>query len=65
MRPRCDVEVEEKWVEEDAATVNAYVYRVQNEHFRQWRTRFGRGGDFMVLSDVLRVPLSKPIMIAL
>ncbi len=62
---RWDVEIEEKWVEEDAAAVRAYKYQVQNADFRRWRTRFQRGGDFMVLSDVLRIPLGNPITIAL
>lgn len=62
---RGNVEIEEKWAEEDAATVNAHKYDVQNADFRRWRTRFQRGGDFMVLSDVLRTPLNNPITIAL
>lgn len=58
---RWDVQLDDKWVEEDAATVQAYRYEVQNDDFRTWRSRNGRGGDFMVLSDVHRVTLATPL----
>jgi hypothetical protein len=34
--------------------------RVSNDHFRAWRAANKRGGDFLVFSDVKRVPLSEP-----
>jgi hypothetical protein len=33
---------------------------VYNSSFRSWRSANGRGGDFLVLSDVKQTPLSKP-----
>jgi hypothetical protein len=34
--------------------------RVTNEDFRDWRTKSGRGGDFLVFSDVLWTNLTTP-----
>jgi hypothetical protein len=31
-----------------------------NSHFREWRTANGRGGDYLVFSDLKRIPLSPP-----
>ncbi|WP_235503874.1 MULTISPECIES: DUF6402 family protein [unclassified Acidovorax] len=36
-------------------------YLVQNKHFRLWREQHGRGGDFMVISDMHRIKLPKTI----
>jgi hypothetical protein len=33
---------------------------VGNRDFREWRRRTGRGGDFLVFSDLKRLPLSPP-----
>ncbi len=33
---------------------------VSNEEFRDWRTQNGRGGDFLVFSDVKRMVLNPP-----
>lgn len=33
---------------------------VSNEDFRSWRTKSGKGGDFLVFSDVLTTRLSTP-----
>ena len=64
MQPRWDVELGDKWVEEEQKDVNNYRYEVQNDDFRAWRSRNGRGGDFMVLSDVHRVRLTTPVTIS-
>ena len=37
-------------------------FLVENGDFRKWRTRFGRGGDFMVFSDVHWVGVAKPLL---
>lgn len=34
--------------------------RVTNESFRDWRTANGKGGDFLVFSDIKRIRLSRP-----
>lgn len=36
-------------------------YPVRNQDFQVWRTRKGRGGDFLIYSDFERVKLDKPI----
>lgn len=36
---------------------------VENRSFRDWRKRHGRGGDFVVFSDVMTKPLAKPLII--
>lgn len=33
---------------------------IGNRDFREWRTRNSKGGDFLVYSDMLRVPLNPP-----
>ncbi|MGH8621901.1 MAG: DUF6402 family protein [Burkholderiales bacterium] len=33
---------------------------VRNRHFREWRSKTGRGGDFLVFSDVKRSSLTRP-----
>jgi hypothetical protein len=38
------------------------LVHVENSGFRQWRNRFSRGGDFIILSDVWWVGLSKPMI---
>ncbi len=45
----------------DAAEARRQSYLVQNQHFRQWRSLYGIGGDFMVASDVHRARLAFPI----
>lgn len=34
--------------------------KVTNKTFRDWRTAHGRGGDFIIFSDLLRSPLRRP-----
>jgi len=51
----------EQWMHADAAEADRQNYLVQNQHFRQWRSLYGMGGDFMVVSDVHRVRLAFPI----
>lgn len=60
---RWDVELGDKFVEEDQKQVDSYRYEVQNDDFRAWRKLNGRGGDFMVLSDVHRVRLPTPVTV--
>lgn len=36
---------------------------VENRSFRDWRKRHGRGGDFVLFSDVMTKPLAKPLTI--
>ncbi len=33
---------------------------ISNASFRDWRAKSGRGGDFLVFSDVKRLKLSTP-----
>jgi Family of unknown function (DUF6402) len=33
---------------------------VSNDDFRSWRTKNGKGGDFVVYSDLLKTRLPKP-----
>ncbi|WP_225984695.1 DUF6402 family protein [Noviherbaspirillum aerium] len=36
---------------------------VENKSFREWRARHGRGGDFVVFSDVMTKHLKRPLVI--
>lgn len=36
---------------------------VENRSFREWRKRHARGGDFVVFSDIMTKPLTKPLII--
>jgi len=56
-----DVSVTEQWIYTDSSEADQQSYLVQNKHFRQWRALHGRGGDFMVVSDVHRLRLPFPI----
>lgn len=58
------VKIKDEVVDEEPATVQGHKYLVQNQDFRQWRKEHHRGGDFMVLSDVLRVRLPIPMQLA-
>ncbi|MGJ7582031.1 DUF6402 family protein [Variovorax sp. RHLX14] len=40
-------------------------YPVTNKHYRDWRAKFGQGGDFMIYTDRLSVKLDRPIQIVL
>jgi hypothetical protein len=45
----------------EVSSINPFTGdRVTNESFRAWRTSSGRGGDFIVYSDLKRTPLSTP-----
>ncbi|MDA8450967.1 DUF6402 family protein [Acidovorax sp. NCPPB 3859] len=57
---RTTVKVEDVIVDEEPSAVESYKYLVQNADFQRWREKHQRGGDFMVLSDVLRVRLPFP-----
>ncbi|MDA8521504.1 DUF6402 family protein [Acidovorax sp. NCPPB 4044] len=59
-RSALDIPINEQWMYADAAEANRQSYLVQNRHFRQWRALHGRGGDFMIVSDVHRVRLPFP-----
>jgi hypothetical protein len=61
LRLASDVPIAGQWVRDDAAKIRSQAYLVQNKHFRQFRDQHGRGGDFMIVSDVLRVRLPFPI----
>lgn len=55
---RWDIEIEPKTVEKDVPRDR--LYAVQNDDFRAWRKRYGRGCDFVIYSDVQRFKLSRP-----
>lgn len=61
---RWEVKIKDEVVDEAPATVQGYKYFVQNQDFRRWRKEHHKGGDFMVLSDVLRVRLPVPMRLA-
>lgn len=61
LRLPMDVPIAEQWVRDDATKVRSQAFLVQNKHFREWRVQNGRGGDFMIVSDVRRVRLPRPI----
>lgn len=63
--PRADIELGDVEVEDDPASVRERMYAVENDDFRRWRGLNGRGGDFVVLSDVLRTRLATPLKFAL
>lgn len=58
-RPGINIIQETANVPPDEAQKRKYI--VQNKHFLEWRDKNGRGGDFMVLSDVNRIRLATPI----
>ncbi|CAN7655276.1 DUF6402 family protein [Acidovorax sp. LjRoot194] len=45
----------------DIEEVRGRTYLVHNKHFRLWREQHGRGGDFVVVSDLHRVRLPQTI----
>lgn len=55
------VSIAEQWSNEGEAKARGHAYWVQNQDFRRWRGMHGRGGDFIVLSDVHRVRLPFPV----
>ncbi|MDA8454883.1 DUF6402 family protein [Acidovorax sp. GBBC 3334] len=59
-RSALDIPINEQWMYADADDASRQSYLVQNRHFRQWRALHGRGGDFMIVSDVHRVRLPFP-----
>ncbi|GKT23529.1 hypothetical protein AVHM3334_11925 [Acidovorax sp. SUPP3334] len=60
-RSAMDIPLDEQWMYADADEAGRQSYLVQNKHFRQWRALHGRGGDFMIVSDVHRVRLPFPV----
>ncbi|SFD82261.1 DUF6402 family protein [Paracidovorax konjaci] len=60
-RSALDIPIDAQWMYADADEASRQSYLVQNQHFRQWRALHGRGGDFMVVSDVHRLRLPFPI----
>ncbi|GKT20486.1 DUF6402 family protein [Acidovorax sp. SUPP3334] len=55
------VSISERWANEEETKARGHSYWVQNQDFSRWRGMHGRGGDFIVLSDVHRVGLPFPI----
>ncbi|SFE08939.1 DUF6402 family protein [Paracidovorax konjaci] len=62
-RSALDIPIDAQWMYADAIEASHQSYLVQNQHFRQWRALHGRGGDFMVVSDVHRIRLPFPIQL--
>lgn len=60
-----DVEIEDKMVEEARADLEKKYYEVQNNDFAAYRTKFKKGGDFVIYSDLHRAALSKPLRITI
>lgn len=60
---RWDIEIEPANVEKSEP--DNKLYAVQNDDFRAWRKRFGRGCDFVIFSDVARYRLDRPKVIEL
>ncbi len=58
-----DIPIDDQWMYAEADGADRQSYLVQNRHFRQWRALHGRGGDFMIVSNVHRVRL--PFLIRL
>ncbi len=56
-----DIPLDEQRMYADTDDASRQSYLVQNRHFRQWRALHGRGGDFMIVSDVHRVRLAFPV----
>lgn len=40
-------------------------YPIYNSDYNAWRERYGRGGDFVIYSDIKKIVLPKPIQFAL
>jgi hypothetical protein len=38
-------------------------WSVDNKSFRDWRAHYGRGGDFVILSDIQRTKLQTPVVV--
>lgn len=55
------IAVSRQEIEENQDRAPGRTYFVQNNDFRRWRALRGRGGDFLVLSDVYRMRLPFPI----
>ena len=61
---RWDIEIDESYV--DAGSVpNDRLYAVQNDDFCRYRRKYGRGGDFVIYSDVKRQRLARPKILEL
>ncbi|MBI3898437.1 MAG: hypothetical protein HY308_09095 [Gammaproteobacteria bacterium] len=59
---RWDVEIDELYADKDEVPADR-VYAVQNDDFRRYREKYGRGGDFVIYSDVLRERLPTPLVL--
>ncbi|MBI3897430.1 MAG: hypothetical protein HY308_03930 [Gammaproteobacteria bacterium] len=59
---RWDIEIDEVYANKDDVPADR-VYAVQNEDFRHYRNKYGKGGDFVIYSDVRRVRLPVPIVL--
>ncbi len=55
------IAVSQQDVQKNQSKAPGQTYFVQNTDFRQWRALNGRGGDFLVLSNVHRIHLPFPI----
>jgi len=59
---RWDIEIDEVFVEEGTVPEDR-LYAVQNDDFQSYRAKYGRGGDFVIYSDVMRMRLAKPLVV--
>lgn len=44
---------------------DSVLYPVTNKDYRDWRSKHGQGGDFMIYTDRVNVKLDSPIRVAL
>ncbi|MGJ7582039.1 DUF6402 family protein [Variovorax sp. RHLX14] len=49
----------------DITKKDSVLYPVTNRHYRDWRTKHARGGDFMIYSDRVNIRLKSPIRVVL
>ena len=50
-------------VDGNIAKPDSILYPVTNRHYREWRAKHARGGDFMIYSDRMEVRLNPPIRV--
>lgn len=48
-----------------ARGIDSVLYPVRNKDFRDWQTRHGQGGDFVIYTDRFNVKLNPPITVRL
>ncbi|MBI3898187.1 MAG: hypothetical protein HY308_07805 [Gammaproteobacteria bacterium] len=59
---RWDIEIEEKYANKEDEPAER-LYAVQNDDFRSYQDKYGRGGDFVIYSDVHRERLLQPLVL--